>query len=396
MEYDVLGANAAHNVIYGKGYARAILWQLLPPQLSAHLDSVDVELRAELNSHGPSSDTEAISQMIDTLASERFHQPILDFVKVLNKKYSNAEFGWNYMDMVSILLYFTRALYLYASIFRYDHVNYAQWGTVYLAEMAQLLPDILREFQQGTFVVKHANRRFKQVSTDHSTEWLNATGKKSVVLDGITKIASSLNLRTLISAQTKQMFHVTMVGDDDVYTHKECTKGRRMKDDGDEARMVTSLKQHGVFHNKVDTGKKLLNEFVEKRICLAPDNELVHHKAPIRKNKAVTFASLYTVVQDIKGKQITIKMDRNILQRLIMACRAGREVNLDNILQHELMSLPLSLATINDTLHSPNKSLLANILTPSTISLDGPSCLLIDGQALVMALSKSPKHKDIW
>ena len=57
------------------------LWQLLLPQLSAHLDSVNVELRAELDSLGPSLDTEAISQMVDTLASERFHQPILDFVK---------------------------------------------------------------------------------------------------------------------------------------------------------------------------------------------------------------------------------------------------------------------------------------------------------------------------
>jgi len=91
-------------------------------------------------------------------------------------------------------------------------------------------------------------------------------------------------------------------------------------------------------------------------------------------------------------------MDRNILQRLIIAYRADREVNLDNILQHELMSVPLSLTKINGTLHSPNKSLLSNImtkylLTPSTISLDGPRCLLIDGQALVMALSKPQNIK---
>ena len=118
VEYDVLGANAAQNVISGKDYARAMrthkltlqtLWQLLFPQLSAHLDSVDVELRAELDSLGPSSDTEAISQMVDTLASERFHQPILNFVKVLKEEHPNAEFWWNYMEMVSILLYFTRA-----------------------------------------------------------------------------------------------------------------------------------------------------------------------------------------------------------------------------------------------------------------------------------------------
>ena len=112
VECDVLGANAVQNVISDKGYACAMrthkltlqtLWQLLLPQLSAHLDSVDVELRAELDSLGPSSDTGAISQMVDTLASERFHQPILKFVKVLKEEDPNVEFWWNYMEMVSIL-----------------------------------------------------------------------------------------------------------------------------------------------------------------------------------------------------------------------------------------------------------------------------------------------------
>ena len=55
------------------------------------------------------------------------------------------------------------------------------------------------------------------------------------------------------------------------------------------------------------------------------------------------------------------------------------------------MPVPLSLATTTGTLHFSNKSLLANVLiqdlhTPPTVELDGPSCLLIDGQALVIAL----------
>lgn len=53
--------------------------------------------------------TQAISQMVDTLTSERFHQPILNFVKLLKEEDPNAEFWWDYMVMVSILLYFTRA-----------------------------------------------------------------------------------------------------------------------------------------------------------------------------------------------------------------------------------------------------------------------------------------------
>ena len=106
--------------------------------------------------------------------------------------------------------------------------------------------------------------------------------------------------------------------------------------------------------------------------------------APIHKNKAVTFASLYRVVQDFKEKQSTIKIDKNILQRLITAYRAGREVDLRKILTHELMYVQLFLATISGTLHSPDV-LTKDVLTPPTALLDGgPSCLLIDGQALVL------------
>ena len=74
------------------------------------------------------------------------------------------------------LLDFTRAqrggsweLHLYAFrcmlpyFFSYDHVNYARWGAIYLAKMALFPRGILHEFQQGNFVLKHANQRFNQL-----------------------------------------------------------------------------------------------------------------------------------------------------------------------------------------------------------------------------------------
>ena len=193
------------------------------------------------------------------------------------------------------------------------------------------------------------------------------------------------------------------------------------KDDIDEVNIVVSLKLHGVFRYVSDTLKNLINKdvvtpeiqeslrsakdigqaqmkvFVDKRLCEPPDSgHRLHMKAPIQKNKAKAFASLYEVVQLSKGKQNIIKVDRNILQRLVTAYREGPEVNLENILQHELMTVPLSLATTSGSLHSTNKpAVLANILTQqvqthATVILDEPSCLLIDGQALVMAHGKPP------
>ena len=160
IECDVLGANSAQHVMAGKGYARSLrthkltlqaLWQVLLPRLNDHLDSVDVNLRTQIVSDGIPNDSETIAKIVNILRSERFNQAMTDFVKALKEEDPNYEFWWNYMEMVCILLYFIRAqrdgswdLYLYAFrrmlpfFFRYDHINYARWGTVYLAEMAKV------------------------------------------------------------------------------------------------------------------------------------------------------------------------------------------------------------------------------------------------------------------
>ena len=67
-------------------------------------------------------------------------------------------------------------------------------------------------------------------------------------------------------------------------------------------------------------------EFVNKRLCEPPNSE--QHLAlssAIRKNNPKTFASLYEVAQLSKNnKENIIKVDRQVLQRLITACEAGR------------------------------------------------------------------------
>ena len=122
-------------------------------------------------------------------------------------------------------------------LFRYDHVNYTRWVTVYLAEMSVLPPEVLHEFQERNFVVKRIDRRFNQVSADQSTEWLNAVGKKSVGL-GITRVASGFsrftlpyNLRTVICSQTAAMLILTTDYEDGEFAHNDCTKGRLENDE---------------------------------------------------------------------------------------------------------------------------------------------------------------------
>ncbi|KAK5894620.1 hypothetical protein CesoFtcFv8_011294 [Champsocephalus esox] len=180
-----MGANAAQHVMAGKGYARAIrthkltlqaLWQLLLPRLYTYLDEVDVTLRAELSDLCQSVDADHIAQMVDKLTTDRFQQPMKEFAASLAVDDPNTAFWWDYMTMVSIVLCFIRVqrdglwdLHLYAFkrmltfFFRYVHINNARWGTVYLAEISALPPEILLEFQKGNFLVKRSDQRFNQV-----------------------------------------------------------------------------------------------------------------------------------------------------------------------------------------------------------------------------------------
>jgi len=129
-----------------------------------------------------------------------------EFVAQRSEENVNFKFWWNYMEMASVLLMFTRAqregirdLHLHSFrqtlpyFFRYDHLNYARWGSVYIAEMEQLPKEVLEEIRKGNFVVKWNESKFNHVSPDHSLEWLNRLGKRGGGIVGITKTSSALN-----------------------------------------------------------------------------------------------------------------------------------------------------------------------------------------------------------
>ena len=127
--------------------------------------------------------------------------------------------------------------------------------------------------------------------------------------------------------------------------------------------------------------------------CYKPDVSIYE---PVRKNNAPTFATLYQVVKHTKDRDqnTVMKADINVFRRLITSYEAGRSVDLSSVLKHELRPVPVSLAEMNGTLCTGNKSELANVLTedidsPETIQLHAtPSFLIIDGQVLAVALGK--------
>jgi len=79
---------------------------------------------------------------------------------------------------------------------------------------------------------------------------------------------------------------------------------------------------------------------------------------------------------------------------LLIAKDAGRDVNIDCLLESELSEKPLSLTTSDGTLRKANKSQLIEIFAHGVIQKDLPvtpdvnTCTIIDGMALVQALGK--------
>jgi len=136
-----------------------------------------------------------------------------------------------------------------------------------------------------------------------------------------------------------------------------------------------------------------LDTFVKKRLIKLEGQQtgLKFHD-PLPKVKPSTFSSLFRVPKQQTVKERAIKADRNILQRLVTAHEYGRQINLKQVLQHELMPVALALAEMN-SLRSGDKSTLAEVLTsgvecPPDIPPADDSCLIIDGQALLIALGK--------
>ena len=115
-------------------------------------------------------------------------------------------------------------------------------------------------------------------------------------------------------------------------------------------------------------------------------------RKPLPKNFPLTFASLYELGRT-RGSVTK-------LYRLVTAYESGRQVNIQDVLKYELMPVPVSLVEMNKCLRSGNKSVLAELVTtdvncPTSITLEGTSGLIIDGQALVVAIGKPEQAKHL-
>ena len=180
IESDLLGKGTVEAVLNcsGESYYKAMrshkitiqaLWEILIPELLTYISEADNELCRDIVQS--SQDADKLKDLISLLQSDVYCKSFSKFIENECNINTNFKFWWQYIEMVSILLSFTRAQrqgnwHLHIASFKmmipyffhYDHQNYACWGIVYIAEMNRLPREVLSEFEKGEFVIKFSQR----------------------------------------------------------------------------------------------------------------------------------------------------------------------------------------------------------------------------------------------
>ena len=162
----------------------------------------------------------------------------------------------NYLEMVQLLLEYVASeregdikshINAFADMLSYDfacnHLNYARWGSVYIAEMHQLEethPDVFAEFLDG----KHKISRSTQESRYFSRVWSDMAIEQSInrdcgTLGGLTGLKTNVSamerwfltahLKANVVTATKAMLGIGV--DHPAIPHKESTVSRTEKDE---------------------------------------------------------------------------------------------------------------------------------------------------------------------
>ena len=478
VESEIFGPNAAKSMMDGKHYYRAIqghIWgyealsrikfeafldwlQRQNPELHQELVVLRSAVSALFKKYGTRTRDEcllnAVTECNELLDRTEYVQKADEFHAMLKQNPNNA-FWLQYLEMVEILLSFVRAnrdgdwlLHLdsFAEMLPwltiYDHVNYARWGPVYLADMrglAQTATEVHEEFLAGNFVVKRHAGRFNQVPVDQATEWINKVCKLSNGIIGITRNDTARDRfcttwceRSQISEDTMRLFGLRNdESDEDFSTRKDGLPSKMTRDldavskleaqfrrfkaftisDQDDATptitQLKSLTTNDIATEEIAADLLTADERGKDLVLKNVKERLVEKSVPFfdrqKRQKSRTFATLYeTPVQDGKQKVTkTIKADRQLMQRLFNAAQAGRQIDLHNLLKHELFVVPLSLANTDKKMRSTQKSAMLPLLTtglgiekvkgaPQTT---GKTCIIIDGHALIQSLGKPPNCK---
>ena len=334
-----------------------------------------------------------------------------DFIKILDlfKLYDEEDNGplkmfWrSYFEMVSLLLTFIRAIRegnwplhlecireMLPWYFAYDHVNYARYLPVYLMHMIQLPethPEAQMMLENGDFgVQRNSEHGFSQLPVDQTIEQtLNRSTKTNGGIVGFSLKKNAVQ-RWLLTAHSRTRFvdkcRMMTSKKEDNRPHKEAGKSRMKRDEEDVSKVMevvsnwtdpfepseelASLSSGCVVTETIkldllaakDKGTVALTAFVEDKLL----SDSVGFFDPLSKLKLGTFRDLQKKTTVSKeGKTVILRTDRNLFARLLVIGQS-RQMDLRQLLVHELGPLPCSLALFDGALVKTDKAALPKLL----------------------------------
>eukprot|EP00057_Strongylocentrotus_purpuratus_P021683 XP_011676157.1 PREDICTED: uncharacterized protein LOC105444073 [Strongylocentrotus purpuratus] len=443
IESNIVAQGSINGVISGHHYNRSIRahkcimeamerlrWQAYISSLSDVDYASTYEILAKLQSDFPTS---SFTEFVRGEEFQAMASSYRSFVKQRSTQDPTFALWSSYIEMVEVILLFLRAtrqgdwqLHL-SSIrsflpwfFAYDRTNYARYLPAYWHEMSHLPnshPLIYKAFMEGKFVVhRQTEHGFCGVACDQTIEQTcNRDTKTKGGMIGFTRNKGAVarwllsqHERSAISKQCEEM-----AGKDHTSAlKKDLTVSNMEKVEGDVCAVVETVEAminpfqenneellhlaSGVIASAdvckdytaaYTSGDEAFKTFCEER--LQGDGDLFK---VLKKQKRKSFATMNKAsTTKVKGKEVTIKADRNLFQRLVIIAGA-RKLDIRNMMTYNLGPLPLALATIDGSLTKTTKASLLHAIessvepAPVVEGIPLNSVWIVDGMAMLQEI----------
>ena len=204
--------------------------------------------------------------------------------------------------------------------FALNQPNYARWFVIYLSNLIRLKQEnshLVTEFRRGAFGIRRIKANFARspveltleqtINSDASNQLSNNLAADFV--SARQKWALNHSMRTKILTAVKENVRLPQK-DDTSYSLK---KSRIKKDQNNLQSIISAIKNLNFLLNVKPEGNKQKSTFISE--C---QSAIERFKKPISRNEILNFASQGTTkIQNSKGKQAVLKMERDIFGRLL-------------------------------------------------------------------------------
>ena len=410
IESGLVASGSVKGVMNGHHYNRAFRTHKIVSEamqrlrFQQFLDSLSEEdsqaifnLITRLQAAYPSSEYCKIVEGSEFMKMMTMYDEFISAESLLN---SNFAFWSSYIEMVELLLLFTRAtregnwqLHLSAVrsmlpwYFAYNRTNYCRYLPAYYVEMLDLPnthPDVHKSFLAGEFCVqRQEDHGFAQVECDITIEQtFNRDSKTKGGLTGFTQNKAAVH-RWILSQPARASITnecKSMAGQNqEARTRRELDKSRITRDEQDVQNVVSTINSmvnpfvgdessllqlsSGVVAEPAvasdlltakDEGEKLFLQFVSNRV----QSDSVKFSETLKKRNVLTFGTVRKKkVTKAAGREITMKAGNKLFARLLLV-GSVRKIQLKEMLKYNLGPVPLAISTLQGTLVKTNKATL--------------------------------------